>query len=63
MYWKQSGMIQNVLILRHIPQPSGNSSPVGGCFIFNGHSLPSNCTAFGPTGQLGKSFFGKFTKR
>ncbi len=30
------------------PQPSANSSPVGGCFTWSGHSSPSSCFAFGP---------------
>lgn len=46
-----------------MPQPSGNSSPVGGCFTLKGHSLPSNCVPFGPTGHLGRSFFGKHINR
>lgn len=32
----------------HTPQPNANSSPVGGCFTWSGHSSPSSRLAFGP---------------
>ena len=44
----KTSITQNVWALRQTPQPRANSSPVGGCWTFKGHSSPSMGCALGP---------------
>lgn len=47
----------------HIPQPRENSSPVGGCCVFKGHSASSSWMHLGPTGHFGSKCLGSVIKR